>query len=66
MNLIEGLAQEIKRVTGVRQHYLEVGPAGALAAAMMQAELDNAVIIMGSGDVLQMMRVYESLKGFQD
>jgi hypothetical protein len=39
--------------------------AGALALAMMRADLDAAAKAMAEGDVVEMLRRYESLKGYQ-
>jgi hypothetical protein len=57
-----------KEMARVRDHvmpaYIEIGPAGAFALAMMRADLDRAAKAMIEGDVVEMLRAYESLKGY--
>jgi hypothetical protein len=62
----EALPVEMARVRDkVMPAYLAIGSAGALALAMMRAELDAAAKALAEGDVVEMMRVYESLKGYE-
>lgn len=53
-------------MTRVRDHvlpaYVACGPSGMFAATMMRADLDAAAKAMAEGDVVEMMRVYQSLK----
>lgn len=42
--------------------YIEIGPAGAFAAAGMRRDLDAAAKAMIEGDPVEMLRVYQSLK----
>jgi malonyl CoA-acyl carrier protein transacylase len=44
--------------------YLTIGPGGAFAVAGMRADLDRAAKAMAEGDVVEMVRVFESLKGW--
>lgn len=46
--------------------YLEIGPPGVFALAMMRAELDTATTALAEGDVVQMIRSHEALKGFKE
>jgi hypothetical protein len=39
-------------------------PTGVFAATMMRADLDRAAKAMAEGDVVEMMRVYQSLKEY--
>ena len=39
-------------------------PMGHIAASMMRADLDQAAKALAQGDVVAMLRVYESLKGY--
>ena len=58
------LPAEMKRVRDeVMPVYLAIGPAGEMALAMMRANLDAATKALAEGDVIEMLRVYESLKG---
>ncbi len=41
------------------------GGAGKFAATMMRAELDIATKALAEGDLVAMIRVYKSLKGFK-
>lgn len=64
-SLAEALPREMARVRDeLMPQYQAIGPAGAIALAMMRADLDRAAKAMVSGDVIEMLQVYESLKGF--
>ncbi len=64
-SLAEALPQEMARVRDeLMPQYMAIGPAGAPALAMMRADLDRAAKALASGDVIAMLRVYESLKEF--
>lgn len=64
-SLGEALPAEMARVRDrVMPAYIEIGPSGAFALTMMRAELDAAAKAMIEGDVVAMLRAYESLKGF--
>lgn len=59
------LPKEMTRVRDVViPPYIEIGPAGAIALAMMRASLDEAQRALSEGDVIAMMRAYEDLKGY--
>lgn len=59
------LPKEVARVRDeVLPEYLKIGAPGMFAAAMMRADLDAASKAMIEGDVVAMLRVYESLKGY--
>lgn len=45
--------------------YLACGPGGMFAVAGMRADLDRAAKAMIEGDVVEMLHVCESLKGWQ-
>ena len=63
--LADALPREVARVRDeVLPAYLEIGPAGQFAAAMMRRDLDAASKAMIEGDTVEMIRVYESLKGY--
>lgn len=58
------LPKEMARVRDeIMPRYREIGPAGAPALALMRANLDEAARAMAEGDVVAMLRVYQSLKG---
>lgn len=60
------LPKEMARVRDVvMPPYMEIGPAGALALSLMRADLDAAAKAMAEGDVVEMVRAYEALKGWQ-
>lgn len=66
MTLGEALPKEIARVRDeVLPLYLEIGAAGMFAATMMRRDLDAASRAMIEGDLVAMMAVYESLKGYK-
>ncbi len=59
------LPKEMTRVRDVViPPYIEIGPAGAIALAMMRASLDRAQKALAEGDVVAMMQAYEDLKGY--
>jgi hypothetical protein len=58
------LPREMARVRDVvLPEYLAI-PTGIFAAAMMRADLDRAATALAEGDVIEMLRVYESLKEY--
>jgi hypothetical protein len=62
-SLGEALPREIARVRdNVLPPYLEIGPAGGFAVAMMRRDLDLASKAMIEGDLPAMIAVYQSLK----
>lgn len=69
MNLVEGLAREIRRVSILRQQYEEVGRLPNVITApqvmMMDQTLEAACVAAGSGDIMEMMGILEMLKGFE-
>lgn len=61
------LPKEMARVRDeLMPMYLSIGPAGAPALAMMRAELDRATRALAEGDIVTMIRSYESLKEFKE
>ena len=64
-SLGEALPREMARVRDeVLPPYLEIGQAGVFAVAMMRADLDAAAKALAEQDVVEMMRVYKSLKEY--
>ena len=64
-SLGEELPREMARVRDkVIPEYLAIGSSGLFALTMMRADLDAAARALAEGDVLAMIRVYESLKGY--
>ncbi len=60
------LPKEMTRVRDtVIPPYIEIGPVGAIALAMMRQSLDAAQTALAEGDVIAMLRAYEDLKGYQ-
>jgi len=45
--------------------YLEIGPAGSFAVAMMRADLDKATKALAEGDIVTILQAYESLKSYK-
>jgi hypothetical protein len=61
--LAAALPREMARVRDeVLPAYLEIGPPGRFAAAMIRADLDDAAKAMAEGDVVEMLRCYQSLR----
>lgn len=62
----DALPREMARVRDeVIPAYEAIGPAGGFALAGMRADLDAAAKALAEGDVVAMLRVYESLKGWK-
>lgn len=65
-SLAEALPLEMARVRDeVMPAYVAIGSPGAFALALMRAELDLATKAIMEGDTVQMIRCFESLKGFK-
>ena len=61
----EALPAEMARVRDeVMPAHQSIGAAGSFAFTLMRADLDAAAKALSEGDVVEMMRVYESLKGW--
>lgn len=67
------LPREIERVGNIRDEWIrmqaqmgEHGKGMSLGIAMMKSEIDVATKALASGDVVQMMRSYETLKAYED
>lgn len=70
MNLVEKLAREIKRVTEIKGHYEALrGQRNVIVEpqiAMMEAELEQACLVIGRGDIPEMMATIASLQETTD
>jgi len=65
-NLVEGLMDEILRVTEIKREYDSLpNGAGKFAAYFMQQALDTARRAQASGDILQMIPALQALKEFE-
>ena len=62
-SLAEALPREVERVQELLPLYDEV-PMGHFAAAMMRNSIKTAHRAMVAGDVVEMLRAYEDLKGY--
>jgi hypothetical protein len=60
----DALPREMARVRDHVLPYYTPEVNGQFAAAQMRADLDAAAKAMAEGDVVAMMRAYESLKGW--
>ena len=64
-SLGEALPKEMARVRDqVMPPYQAIGPSGLLALTLMRRDLDDAAKAMAEGDVVEMIRVYQELKGW--
>lgn len=62
----DALPKEMTRIRDeVIPAYIAIGRPGAFALAMMRADLDAAQRAMIAGDTVEMIRCYESLKGYK-
>ncbi len=68
-SLAEALPAEIKRVEEVREQFKSLrGMRNVIVEpqiAMMTADIDRAVTASAAGDVVEMLRAYEALKGWE-
>ena len=62
----DALPDEIARVTRILGYYVEIGPAGALGAMFIRADLDRATRAAASGDVVAMIQALEALKEYKE
>jgi hypothetical protein len=64
-SLGEALPREMARVRDkIMPVYRELGKPGVFALAMMRVDLDAAAKALAEGDVIEMIRVYKSLKEY--
>lgn len=64
VNLIEGLTNEILRVTEIQKIYLE-RPGGQFAAAMMRTDIQAAREAQASGDILKILPALQNLREYE-
>lgn len=60
--LADALPKEMARVREVLGHYKEIGPAGMLGAAFIEQDLRAADVAVMNGDVVAMLRAFNTLK----
>jgi hypothetical protein len=63
--LAYALPKEIERCQQLLVDYAQIGSAGAFASMMIRADIAAAHKAMMGGDVVEMLRAYEALKGCQ-
>lgn len=63
-SLVEALPKEQQRVRELLPIYDAI-PTGIFAATMMRQSLTRAEKAAASGDVVEMIRAYEELKGYE-
>lgn len=61
-NLVRGIAVELKRNRELLEAYKEIGPPGTFAYTMVKQDIDEALAALDSGDVVAMIRAYQTLK----
>ena len=59
------LPKEMARVRDELLPIYDSIPTGVFAATMMRADLDRAAKAMVEGDTVEMLRIYEALKGYK-
>ena len=64
ITLGDALPKEIARIRDRVLPVYDAIPSGAFAAAMMRHDLDAAVRAMIVGDIIEMLRAYDSLRGY--
>ncbi len=63
MNIVEGLARQIRRVASLRHYYEAIGPNGQLGLAVIDAALEEGCKAIGSGDPVAIMAAGQRLEG---
>lgn len=70
LSVAEALPQEIARITRIKESYISMRGNPQInvepAILMMTAEINQAVKALADGDVVQMLRSYQSLKEYDD
>jgi len=61
-NLFESLQQEIQRNIELKKQYEEIGQSGVFGATMIQRDIDAANKAIAEGDIIEELRIYETLK----
>lgn len=64
MPLGDELPKEIERCQELLAAYAEIGPAGNFASMMIRQDISSAVKALTAGNVMEMLRAYESLKTY--
>lgn len=62
---MDGLMNELNRVRELLKDYEEIGPAGIFGSTMLKQDIKKAEKAISSGDVIQMLLAYNSLKECQ-
>ncbi|KKM87512.1 hypothetical protein LCGC14_1268100 [marine sediment metagenome] len=62
----EALPKEQARVREIWGHYKEIGQAGAFGAAMIEQDLRRADEAVMSGDLVEMILAYNTLKDIKE
>lgn len=63
--LADALLAEITRVRDkVMPAYIEIGPPGTFALALMRADLDAATRALAEQDAVECLRLYKELQGY--
>ena len=69
-SIAEGIQNEIKRVTELKERYVELRNMPNVIVepqiAMMQHAIERAVSALAQGDVIEVLRSYEHLKSFEE
>jgi hypothetical protein len=69
-SLAEELPKEINRVREIQNHFKELRSMPNVIVepqiTMMEASITRAITAASSGDVIEMMRCYEDLKGYNE
>lgn len=65
-NLVEGITDEILRVTEIKAEYMSLpNGAGRFAAMLMEQAINNARNAQASGDIMHMISALKALQEFE-
>jgi len=65
LSLADSLPKQQQRVRALMDEYRSIGPAGTFALAMMEQALRRAETASAAGDIAEMIRAHEELRGFE-
>lgn len=61
-NLMSALLRELDRNREILTEYQRIGPEGVFGAAMIKQAINRGTAAIASGNVVEMLQAYESLK----
>jgi hypothetical protein len=66
MNILEALARQIRRVSTIRHRDEAIGPNGVFGLTVIDAALERACKVVGSGDPIAIIAAGQELEGIEE